>query len=319
MAPASLSALVLGAPGPTTALALHAWLDEGHRISGFLCCEPEGWWREDRRLARLRPRLSVTAALRRAGCEARLAPPAARDAAILAAMDAAAPDLLLSVGFRRRVGEAVLARLPRRAVNIHPALLPACAGPTPSLCLLLDDAFAEAGGATLHLMDPALDGGPIIARRGLSAPFPGDVPAYRLASGVAAAALAAEALPAYLAGARGATPQPAPAALRRATDADLTVGPGWSRARIERLARALPWSHALLLPEGHGTVAVAGAPRFLPPGAGPAPPGFAQAPCEGGVVRFRRRRGLDKRLWRWRQLLRLVTAPLPPPGPELPP
>ena len=159
MATASLSALVLGAPGPMTALALHAWLDEGHRITGFLCCEPAGWWREDRRLAWLRPRISVSAALGRAGCAARLAPRNGQDETILAAMEATAPDLLLSVGFRRRVGAAVLSRLAGRALNIHPALLPACAGPTPSLSLLLDDAFAEAGGATLHLMDPSLDGG----------------------------------------------------------------------------------------------------------------------------------------------------------------
>jgi methionyl-tRNA formyltransferase len=319
MARAPHRALVLGAPGPMTALALHAWLDGGHRVAGFLHCEPEGWWREDRRLAWLRPRLSVSAALRRAGCEARLAPPAARDAAILDAIEATAPDLLLSLGFRRRVGEAVLARLPGRALNLHPALLPGCAGPTPSLSLLLEDAFAEAGGATLHLMDATLDGGPLIARRALARPLPADALAYRLASGVAAAALVAEALPAFLAGRRQAVPQPAPPALRRATEADLTVGPSWPPARIARLARALPWSHALLLPQEGRAVAVTGAPRFLPEDAPPAPPGFVQAPCAGGVVRFRRRGGLDKRLWRWRRLLRLATAALPPPGPEVPP
>lgn len=313
------TALVLGAPGPMTALALHAWLDAGHRVTGFLCCEPEGWWREDRRLAWLRPRLSVSAALRRAGRRAELAPRGGRDAAILAAIEATPPDLLLSLGFRRRVGEAVLDRLPRRALNIHPALLPGCAGPTPSLSLLLDDAYAETGGATLHLMDPTLDGGPIIARRGLAAPFPTDGLAYRLASGVAAAALVAEALPAFLAGRRDAAPQGAPPALRRATEADMTVGPGWTAASIERLARNLPWSHALLLPEGARAVPVAGAPRFLPADAPAAPRGSVQAPFAGGMVRFRRRGRLDKRLWRWRRLLRLAATPLPAPGPDLPP
>jgi methionyl-tRNA formyltransferase len=301
-----------------TALALHAWLDAGHRVTGFLCCEPPAWWREDRRLSWLRPLLSVSAALYRAGCPAQVAPPTARDAAILAAIDATRPDLLLSLGFRRRVGEAVLDRLPGRALNIHPALLPACAGPTPSLSLLLDDAFAEAGGATLHLMDPTLDGGPIIARRALAPPFPADALGYRLASGMAAAALVAETVPEFLAGRRRATPQTTPAMLRRATEADLTVGPDWSRARIERLARALPWSHALLVADGLRNVVVAGPPRFLPADASPAPPGFVQTPCEGGVVRFRRRGGLDKRLWTMRRLLRHATAPLPPPGQERP-
>jgi len=316
MARASLRALVLGAPGPMTALALHAWLDGGHGVADFLHCEPDGWWREDRGLAWLRPRLSVSAALRRAGCAPRLAPPAARDAAILEAIATTRPDLLLSLGFRRRVGEAVLARLPGRALNIHPALLPACAGPTPSLCLLLDDAFAAAGGATLHLMDATLDGGPIIARRALAPPLPTDALAYRLASGMAAAALVAEALPEFLAGRRAPRPQPAPPVLRRADAAELTIGRGWSRERIERLARALPWSHVLLLPGG---MPVAGPPRFLPADAPSAPPGFVQGPCAEGVVRFRRRSGLDKGLWRWRRLLRLATAALPPAGPDVPP
>jgi hypothetical protein len=259
-----------------TALALHAWLDAGHRVTGFLCCEPPAWWREDRRLSWLRPLLSVSAALYRAGCAAQVAPPKARDAAILAAIDATRPDLLL------------------------------------------DDAFAEAGGATLHLMDPTLDGGPIIARRALAPPFPADALGYRLASGMAAAALVAETVPEFLAGRRRATPQTTPAMLRRATEADLTVGPDWSRARIERLARALPWSHALLVADGLRNVVVAGPPRFLPADASPAPPGFVQTPCEGGVVRFRRRGGLDKRLWTMRRLLRHATAPLPPPGQERP-
>lgn len=99
----------------------------------------------------------------------------------------------------------------------------------------------------------------------------------------------------------------------------MTVGPGWTAASIERLARNLPWSHALLLPEGARAVPVAGAPRFLPADAPAAPRGSVQAPFAGGMVRFRRRGRLDKRLWRWRRLLRLAATPLPAPGPDLPP
>lgn len=305
-----LRAIVLGAPGPMTALALHAWIDDGHGVAGFLCCEPSSWWRQDKLLARLRPRLSTTAALARVRCAPREATPGARDAAILDVIKREDPDLLLSLGYRRRVSPEVLAQLPGRALNIHPALLPAYAGPTPSLAMLLDDAFAAAGGATLHLMDEGLDSGPVVARRALPLPPPADVLAYRVAAGLAAATLIRDAVPAYLAGRLTPEPQQEPGPLLRYGEAELTVGPGWSRDRISRLAQTAPWSHTLLLGGKGRAIPVTGRPRFLPLGAPPAPAGFAQAPCADGIVRFRIRRGRHKRFWSLRQTLRLLAMSL---------
>ena len=306
-----LRAIVLGAPGPMTALALHAWIDGGHGVAGFLCCEPSSWWRQDQILARLRPRLSTTAALARIRCAPREAARGARDAAILEMMRREEPDLLLSLGYRRRVSPDVLAQLPGRALNIHPALLPAYAGPTPSLAMLLDDAFAVAGGATLHLMDEGLDSG---ARRALPLPPPADALAYRVAAGLAAATLIRDAVPAYLAGRLTPEPQREPGPLVRYGEAELTVGPDWSRDRISRLAETTPWSHSLLLRGDGRAIPVTGRPRFFPIGAPPAPAGFAQARCADGIVRFRIRRGRHKKFWSLRQTLRLLTISLAMPG-----
>jgi hypothetical protein len=246
-------------------------------------------------------------------------PPRGLAAALLAELERTGAPVLLSVGVRRRVPVAVLERLHGRAVNIHPAFLPAYRGPAPSHALLRDDAFASAGGATLHVMDAKFDTGPVIGRRSVAAPGPRDALGYDLATGAAAAALAVEALPAFLAGRREARPQPeAGGPTAHATLSDVTLGPDWDRARIERLAAALPWTERLRVPGPAKPVQVAGRPRFLPAGAAPGPIGTVQAPWAGGVVRFRRLRGPEQRLWQARRLLRLVTKPIPPPGPEAP-
>lgn len=261
----------------------------------------------------------MTAALRRARLRPVAIPPRGLAAALLAELERTGAPVLLSVGVRRRVPVAVLERLHGRAVNIHPAFLPAYRGPAPSHALLRDDAFASAGGATLHVMDAKFDTGPVIGRRSVAAPGPRDALGYDLATGAAAAALAVEALPAFLAGRREARPQPeAGGPTAHATLSDVTLGPDWDRARIERLAAALPWTERLRVPGPAKPVQVAGRPRFLPAGAAPGPIGTVQAPWAGGVVRFRRLRGPEQRLWQARRLLRLVTKPIPPPGPEAP-
>lgn len=314
-------ALLLGGPGPLTALAARAFVDAGGRIGGFLHAEEENSWREDRLLARLRPELSATAAVRRAGVEPQAVPPGRTTATLLAAIERSGATLLLSAGFRQRVRAPVRARLPGRSVNLHPSLLPDYRGPAPSLAMLRDDAYGTAGGATLHLMDEGFDTGPLIARRRIGGPLPQDALGYRLAAAAAAAALVAEALPAFLAGRLPAWPQPATGgAEARLAPGDLILGPEWDRARITRLAAALPWTDHLAVagPDGR-PIFVAGRPRFLPADAPAPPPGWVQVPYAEGMVRFRRRSVWDKRLWRARRLLRLLRAPIPPPGPEVPP
>lgn len=71
-----------------------------------------------------------------------------------------APDLVVSAGFMRILGSAVVGRHP--AVNIHPALLPSFPG-----AHAVRDALAHGvrlTGATIHFLDEGVDSGPIIAQ-----------------------------------------------------------------------------------------------------------------------------------------------------------
>jgi len=82
------------------------------------------------------------------------------DAALAAAVDRHAPDLVLLAGFMRILGDAFVQRYAGRLLNIHPSLLPAFAG------LHTHRRAIEAGctvaGATVHFVTPALDHGPIV-------------------------------------------------------------------------------------------------------------------------------------------------------------
>ncbi len=96
---------------------------------------------------------------------------AAWDAALADALAAHRPDWVVSAGFMRIVGPAVLARYEGRLLNTHPALLPAFPG-----AHAVRDAL-EAGvavtGATVHLVDAGVDTGPVLARREVPV-LPGD-------------------------------------------------------------------------------------------------------------------------------------------------
>jgi phosphoribosylglycinamide formyltransferase-1 len=72
-------------------------------------------------------------------------------------------DAVVLAGFMRILGPAVIARYPRRIINIHPSLLPAFPG---------KDAIGAAiqhgvkvTGVTVHFVDEEVDHGPIIAQK----------------------------------------------------------------------------------------------------------------------------------------------------------
>jgi phosphoribosylaminoimidazolecarboxamide formyltransferase/IMP cyclohydrolase len=82
------------------------------------------------------------------------------DEALAAALDGARADVLVLVGYMRIVGPDVLAAYPRRILNTHPSLLPAFPG-----AHAVRDALAygvRVTGATVHVVDAHLDGGPIV-------------------------------------------------------------------------------------------------------------------------------------------------------------
>jgi formyltetrahydrofolate-dependent phosphoribosylglycinamide formyltransferase len=96
---------------------------------------------------------------------------AAWDRALAAALSAFAPDLVVSAGFMKIVGPAVLDVFGGRLINTHPALLPAFPG-----AHAVRDALAAGvpvTGATVHVVDAGVDTGPVLAQREVPV-LPGD-------------------------------------------------------------------------------------------------------------------------------------------------
>jgi formyltetrahydrofolate-dependent phosphoribosylglycinamide formyltransferase len=88
---------------------------------------------------------------------------AAWDVAMRDELEAFEPDWVVSAGFMRILGPAVLSAFPLRLVNTHPALLPSFPG-----AHAVRDALAHGvrvTGSTIHLVDEGVDTGPIIDQR----------------------------------------------------------------------------------------------------------------------------------------------------------
>jgi phosphoribosylglycinamide formyltransferase-1 len=84
------------------------------------------------------------------------------DAELARQIGAGRPDLVVSAGFMRLFGPAVLDAFGGRIVNTHPALLPSFPG-----AHAVRDALAygvRVTGATLHVVDSGVDTGPIVAQ-----------------------------------------------------------------------------------------------------------------------------------------------------------
>ncbi|UJW33447.1 phosphoribosylglycinamide formyltransferase [Saccharothrix sp. AJ9571] len=87
---------------------------------------------------------------------------AAWDKALTEAVAAYRPDLVVSAGFMKILGQEFLARFGNRVVNTHPALLPSFPG-----MHAVADALAagvKVTGSTVHFVDAGMDTGPIIAQ-----------------------------------------------------------------------------------------------------------------------------------------------------------
>ena len=90
----------------------------------------------------------------------------AYDRAIVTVLRAHKVDLVCLAGFMRLVGTPMLEAFPQRILNIHPSLLPAFPGLDAQQQALAHG--VRVSGATVHVVTPELDGGPII----LQAPVP---------------------------------------------------------------------------------------------------------------------------------------------------
>ena len=82
------------------------------------------------------------------------------DAALAEVVGADRPDLVLLAGFMRIFTAGFIERFARRIVNIHPSLLPSFPGLHTHRQALA--AGVKIHGATVHVVTPALDNGPIV-------------------------------------------------------------------------------------------------------------------------------------------------------------
>lgn len=84
------------------------------------------------------------------------------DHALCQAVQSFQPDWVILAGFMRILSAPFIDAFPNRIVNIHPSLLPAFPGLHTHQRAL--DAGVKIHGATVHLVTPGLDDGPIIAQ-----------------------------------------------------------------------------------------------------------------------------------------------------------
>lgn len=84
------------------------------------------------------------------------------DAELAALIETFSPDVVVLAGYMRILSGAFVERFAGRLVNIHPSLLPAFPGLDTHRRAL--EAGVKVHGATVHLVTPALDDGPIIGQ-----------------------------------------------------------------------------------------------------------------------------------------------------------
>ncbi len=87
---------------------------------------------------------------------------AAYDAALAAELGARQVGLVCLAGFMRLLGPTFIDAFPRGVLNIHPSLLPAFPGVDAQRQAL--EHGVKITGATVHLVTPELDAGPIVAQ-----------------------------------------------------------------------------------------------------------------------------------------------------------
>lgn len=89
------------------------------------------------------------------------------DAALREALLQAAPDVVVTAGYMKRLGPQVMAAFRRRMINVHPSLLPKYGGQG-MYDRHVHDAVLAAGeqesGATVHFVEGDYDSGPAIAQ-----------------------------------------------------------------------------------------------------------------------------------------------------------
>lgn len=151
-------ALFIGQRSPLAAAALVGWLASGNEVAAFWSATPV------RPVRFGRPRLSPAGVLARHGIPHVTVPRLSKWPGAVEAAAATGADSLVSCGTQMIIPDALLAQFGRRAVNLHPAMLPEYRGPWPYLPMLLDGRGDSDGGVTLHVLSHGIDEGDIIVQ-----------------------------------------------------------------------------------------------------------------------------------------------------------
>lgn len=93
------------------------------------------------------------------------------DLALADTIDYYQPDLVVSAGFMRIIGEAGVSKFTGRLINTHPALLPNFPGAHAVRDALV--AGVTETGSTVHFVDAGVDTGPVIVQKSVPV-LPGD-------------------------------------------------------------------------------------------------------------------------------------------------
>ncbi|MAZ16686.1 formyltransferase family protein [Oricola sp.] len=241
MSPAN--ALFIAEPCLISSHVTQAWLDQGNRIAAFWTVSGRfGSPSLNDRLSALASGAPTLAAIaRRHAIPVRRVPRLSEIADLEHEIERTGADTLLTIMTPVLIPASILDVFGRRAVNVHPALLPKYAGSRPRHTMLVDGKADEYGGVTFHQLTPKIDAGPIIAQR--ARPF-SETPhfaAWDFAFARAAAEITRKELPAYLEGTRDAVPQdPSERHYRKTYWNELTITKERSLAEARHLLDCAP-------------------------------------------------------------------------------
>jgi len=229
-----VSPIFITAPGLVSFAVLRAWMASGREIR-------EIWARESG------PKGGALLRFSALGVPIRiLRPPFEQLPAVSEGADALFTVLTFQI-----VPEELLERFGSRALNLHPALLPAMRGPAPRQAMLWENSADRYGGLTVHVLEREIDRGPIVAQRAVP---PGDGESWmsweeRLAG--AAAELFTDDVPKYLSGDTRSRSQADGSGFYRTARADeFVVTQEKSAAAVRRLLESQRGAPTVCRPEG---------------------------------------------------------------------
>lgn len=307
-------AVVVGVPSTMTARLLWRWLEAGHEVTELWMPAglDRGMLRRERQLGFFRPGWSVAAAVRRFSIPVRDVGREilAKDESLARSVERS--DLILSCMFPYRLPPHLLARAGGRALNLHPALLPAWRGCAPIDSMVQAGRAAVDGGVTLHVMVDKFDAGAIVAAVPVPLDPGKDLIWWAQALSRASGDLVHIGVEPFLRGEIEPRPQPdSPTPYAGKATAQFAIDKTTSFDQADRHLSLFGRSAALDLKTDDRTIRVLGRARSLGPPTGDPPrigPFFVTMDLADARCRFRRRLPGASRRLRLKRLLRWTIA-----------